>query len=256
MPCTLPKTQTFIFYDPEPSEWSMEFRLIYQGPLPPERWSYREEYARAADKHRLRKYFHRQLKELWSQHPDLRRQADQQYFRAEGGMILPVNIARVHISGSNPVTIMYNGMVLPNARIKTWLEHIADDHIACNGNRFIPLVSKASGFTCSLNILFLRRDNPGALIESSGDIDSRIKVLFDGLKMPTQVAELGGFPIDDDEKPFHVLLEDDKLVTSVSVTTDRLIVPQGSQENINDVLLITHVTVVNPGAIFAGGRLV
>lgn len=233
----LPKTVAFN-YDSAQDGPTMEFRLIYHGPLPPEKWSYTQEYARAKDKHQLRKHFHRQLRELWNQHPDLRAQSHVQFVRIPGGIADRIR------------------PVVPGEPGKTWLEHIADDHITCNGNRFVPLLSKAGGFTCSLNILFLRRDNPGALIEPTGDIDSRIKVLFDGLKMPTQVAELGGFQIDDDEKPFHVLLEDDSLITSLSVTTDRLIVPQGAQENANDVLLVTHVTVVNPSAIFAGGRVV
>ena len=59
------------------------------------------------------------------------------------------------------------------------------NHIVCNGNRFVPLVSKAGGFTCSLDILFLRRDDPEGPIESGGDIDNRLKVLLDGLRMPT-----------------------------------------------------------------------
>jgi len=51
-------------------------------------------------------------------------------------------------------------------------------------------------------------------------------------------------------------MEDDALVTKVSVTTDRLIMPLESGEQIDDVLLIIHVTVVNPIALFAGGRLI
>jgi hypothetical protein len=94
--------------------------------------------------------------------------------------------------------------------------------------------------------VFLRRDNPGSLITHGGDIDNRIKVMFDGLKMPKQVKELGDYAMGADENPFFCLLEDDKLVTSVSVTTDRLIVPQKSEENIHDVLLAIHVTIVDP----------
>lgn len=126
----------------------------------------------------------------------------------------------------------------------------------CNGNRFVPLVSEAGGFTCSLDVLFLRRDNPGSLIEHGGDVDNRIKVLFDGLTMPIDVKQLGGFPIEPDEDPFFCLLEDDKLVTNISVTTDRLIIPQENEEDVNDVFLVIHVTVVDPSALFAGNRLV
>jgi hypothetical protein len=235
----LPKTQTFNYYEPEQGEWQMEFRLIYDGPLPPEKWSYTQDYARATDKHKLRKHFHLQLRELWKQHPDLRFQAETRWRR----------------ESTTPADRRIRP-ALPGEEGKSWIEHIADDHITCNGNRFVPLISEAGGFTCSLDILFLRRDNPGGLIENSGDIDSRIKVLLDGLRMPRNVKELGDYKIDSDEDPFFCLLEDDKLVTSVSVTTDRLIIPQKSDQKINDVLLVVHVTVVNPSAIFAGNRLV
>jgi hypothetical protein len=217
----------------------VEFRLIYQGPLPSEKWSYKEDHARASDKQRLRKHFHLQLRELWKQHPDLRFQSEARFIVNQGGFaksIIPV---------------------APGESFgKTWLEHIADSHVRCNGNRFIPLISEAGGFTCSLDILFLRRDNPGGIIESSGDIDNRLKVLLDGLRMPTDVKELGGISIEDDENPFYCLLENDTLITRISVTTDRLIIPLQTNEKINDVVLVIHVTMVNPSAIFSGNRLV
>ena len=74
--------------------------------------------------------------------------------------------------------------------------------------------------------------------------------------MPNTVAELGGIPLEQDEDPFFCLLEDDNLITSVSVTTDRLLIPQDSNEKLHDVHLIIHATVLNPSALFAGNRLV
>jgi len=215
----------------------VEFRLIYRGSLPPEKWSYTDQYARAEDKHKLRKHFHPQLRELWKQHPDLRRMAKQQ-FNVEG-----TGLAR-------RIVPVVQGQVG-----KTWLEYIADSWPRL-GTRFVPLVSQQGEFTCSLDILFLRRGHPGDLIDSHGDIDSRIKVLLDGLRMPEQVQELGGLPIEADENPFYCLLSDDRLVTSITVTTDRLLPPLETEDRINDVVLIIHVIVNNPGAIFAGGRLV
>jgi hypothetical protein len=120
----------------------------------------------------------------------------------------------------------------------------------------VPLVNQESDFTCSLQILFLRRGHPGDLIASGGDIDNRIKVLLDGLTLPDVTSDLDGLPIDADENPFFCLLEDDKLITSISVTTDRLLTPLKGNEKIHDVSLIIHVTVVNPRALFVGDRLV
>lgn len=213
----------------------MEFRLMYQGRLPAEGRA----GGRAREKHELRKHFHKQLKELWSQHPDLRQQSEQRFIISTDGMGRQMAVA---------VSPDYAGA-------RTWLEHIADNHSRCGG-RFVPLVSRLGGFTCSLDILFLRRDNPGHIISSGGDIDNRLKLLLDGLKMPEIDNDLGGFPIETDENPFFCLLEDDRLITRVSVTTDRLLLPMTADENIHDVFLQIGVTVVNPSAIFAGNRLI
>lgn len=94
------------------------------------------------------------------------------------------------------------------------------------------------------------------MVASGGDIDNRLKVLLDGLVMPRTESDLGGIPLEPDENPFFCLLEDDSLITSVSVITDRLLTPLAAGEKISDVCLIIHVTVLNPGALFAGGRLV
>src|SRR2546428_2812835 len=55
---------------------------------------------------------------------------------------------------------------------------IANRYARC-GFRFLPLVSDWFMAACALDILFLRRDGPGSLIKSGGDIDNRLKVLFD-----------------------------------------------------------------------------
>lgn len=208
----------------------MQFRLIYRGPLPS------GTSPRPREKHQLRKIFHPQLRELWKQDPGLYDQSQQRFFRDEAG------VAHFETYAGEPFT-------------KTWLDWIADDHERC-GTRFVPLVSKKGGFGCALDIMFLRRDKPGGLLGSGGDLDNRLKVLFDGLRMPDIPGELGGLPIDADENPFFCLLEDDRLVSRVSVTTDRLIEPLRVGEAQDDVFLVIHVTVVNPLAIFAGGRLV
>jgi hypothetical protein len=230
----------------------MNFRLIYQGSLPSEQCedANKGRRGRATEKHRLRKHFHFQLRELWKQHPELRIQSENRYVKST----TPPN--QVSNPGPNveQVVLLLESDKRPDG--KSWIEHIAEDHRCCGG-RFVPLVSTKGGFTCALDILFLRRDNPGHLIANGGDIDNRIKVLLDGLRMPHTANEMGGFDIDKGiEDPFFCLLEDDSLITKISVTTDRLIVPLETNENIHDVHLVIHVTMVNPAALFAGGRLV
>jgi hypothetical protein len=97
------------------------------------------------------------------------------------------------------------------------------------------------GVACALDILFLRRDEPGSLIKSGGDIDNRIKVLFDAMRIPQASEELKGTRPDQDEEPFFCLLEDDRLITEVKVTTDKLLAPCGLGERVNDVHLVIHV---------------
>jgi hypothetical protein len=84
---------------------------------------------------------------------------------------------------------------------------------------------------------------PGKIIVAGGDIDNRIKVLFDAFRMPQECCEIGNNTPELDEEPFYVLLQDDKLITKISVTTDRLLTPLRSDENKNDVHLVIGVKV-------------
>ena len=115
----------------------------------------------------------------------------------------------------------------------------AEDFSRC-GFRFCPVIAKRHVLGCSIDILFLRRDAPGQLIRSGGDIDNRIKVLFDGLRMPQECGELAGASPQADEDPFFCLLQDDSIITEVHVTTDRLLIPL-SGGHVHDVELVIRV---------------
>ena len=94
---------------------------------------------------------------------------------------------------------------------------------------------------CALDILFLRPDTPGKVL-SSGDIDNRLKTIFDALRMPSGLDELGGYERPGtDEQPFFCLLEDDKQISKVAVETDMLLEPIGETLNINDARLVITV---------------
>ena len=58
---------------------------------------------------------------------------------------------------------------------------------------------------------------------TGGDLDNRLKTLFDGLRRPISPNEIpaGAAPLDD-EKPFHCLLSDDALVSHVNVETRQI----------------------------------
>jgi hypothetical protein len=145
-------------------------------------------------KHEIRRHLNLQLVELWKEHPDLRSQATSLFFKSDrGDGIQHIIPAPPHVSDA------------PN--VKTWLQFIAEDHVRCS-HHFVPLVSIAGGFTCSLDILFLRRDSPGSLVKSGGDIDNRIKTLLDALTIPNE-SQLAGIKFEPHEQPFYTLLEDD-----------------------------------------------
>lgn len=111
----------------------------------------------------------------------------------------------------------------------------------CGDFLFISLVREKLNLVCDLDILFLRRDDPGRLVGSGGDLDNRIKVLFDALRVPDEVEVRGLEPTPD--RLIVCLMEDDKLITGFRVTTDRLLEPSTSEADQNHVRLIINVEV-------------
>ena len=105
--------------------------------------------------------------------------------------------------------------------------------------QFIPLVNKRMHLIVELDIIFLRPQEPGELIGHAGDIDNRLKILFDALRMPALDELPKSDAPSDNEKPFHCLLEDDALVTKVSVLTDRLL----EFDSDSDVKLLIHTKI-------------
>lgn len=90
-------------------------------------------------------------------------------------------------------------------------------------------------------ITFLRRGND-PLVTSAGDLDNRIKTLWDCLRMPHTESEMNGFPDAYKGKPFFSVLEDDSLVGSFSVSPDEWLKPGSSDE----VSLLIKVTISTP----------
>lgn len=64
----------------------------------------------------------------------------------------------------------------------------------------------------------------------SPDLDNRAKLLIDAMTIPNMSIShqmLGGIPLED-EKPFYVLLEDDKWVTRIVIDSATLLTPVDS----------------------------
>ena len=105
--------------------------------------------------------------------------------------------------------------------------------------RFAPLVSSKYDLVAAIELLFLRPEPPGRLITQGGDIDNRLKTLFDALRMPRVEAEIpnGDLPRSD-EDPFFCLLQDDALITEIDVKTDVLLEPTALPADVHLVLRV------------------
>jgi hypothetical protein len=209
----------------------MRFRLTYEGEL---RASQRDPQNNQRDrlaghKQSIRKVFHSQLKRLWETNKFLSELVDEDW---------PSKSA------------------VPANQVAPLSEAIANLHQE-NGYRFVPLVREEFELFCSLDILFLRRDFPSGVV-SAGDLDNRIKTLIDALRKPHNANELRDNETPaPGEDPFFCLLEDDDLVTDLSVQTDMLLDPLPANESSNDqshVKLVisvelkpSHVTMFNLG---------
>ena len=137
-------------------------------------------------KHELRRLFHAQLRTLWGHYP-----------LAE-----------------------YKSLIEPRVPTSYCL-------LRQNGPfTFVPLVTAEMNGTAELSVVLLRPESPGNVITQGGDIDNRLKTLFDALTMPRHMNSLpqGAVP-EIDEALFFCLLEDDNLVTSVHVRTEQLLEP-------------------------------
>ena len=122
-----------------------------------------------------------------------------------------------------------------------------------DGIIFAPLICNALEFICQLDLIMLWPETQGVISKHGGDIDNRLKTLFDALQCP-DINQIR--PVKDrftDKQPFFCLLEDDKLITSVNVKTHTLL----CSENKTNVSVIIHVVVkavdIKIGAIGLSG---
>lgn len=104
---------------------------------------------------------------------------------------------------------------------------------------FAPLVQGRIDLIADLDITLLRPEEPGAIVTQAGDVDNRLKTLFDALRMPQKRSEIPTKSTPENtDSPFFCLLEDDNLISALKVTTDRLL---DSVSSPSEVVLILHV---------------
>jgi hypothetical protein len=184
----------------------LEFTLVYEGPL----LAYKED--RAPHKQFIREQLHPQLRLLW-QHK------------------LP------HWMNSNQVSGSIHRWEAgpPKVQQIAWQYRRGD-------YGFVPLVTEGLVVACKLDILFLRREVGLGRIVQGGDIDNRLKTLFDALRIPKDMSELGNRTIPDEDNPFFCLLEDDILITEVKIRADTLLTPKKNDAD-DAVKVVIGVTI-------------
>ena len=164
----------------------MKFRLYYQGPLHSSQGDY---YAPATDPKGNHKHNVR--------------------------MVFHDQLKRLWETHSGLKSITSSGMPLPTV--------LATKYQSC-GINWVPLVNGMLSLHCHLDIVFLRRDRPGSIFKTR-DLDNRLKTLFDALRRPIEMNQMQGVTIDRGNSPYYVLLENDDLISGVTVETDDLLDP-------------------------------
>ncbi len=188
----------------------MEFHLVYDGDL---LRSSGNSNRRTWEKHSIRRHLHEQLKKLWETHPALKYYASRTVATDEHGDPISPEIP--------------------------FLEYVARGFSRA-GVGFIPLMTVANGLVCKLEVLLLRPEAAGEIVDSAGDIDNRMKTFIDALRIPSNASEMKRREGDvDDPNPMYCLLEDDKLITSLKVEADRLLFTRGDSDH--EAILVIRV---------------
>ncbi len=199
----------------------MRFTLVYDGPLP----ATGDGKSSRRIKHEIREQLHAQLREVWLERPSLRGYL--KFYRENPSQAQsPEPIPPTEGAAANLYPDGYlSGILVPFSR---------------GAFTFVPLATKKYHLVCHLDILFLRAEPPGSLFtNNAGDLDNRLKLLFDALRVPT-ADELPPDAAPGDRNPFFCLLQDDCLITGLHVDSERLLdVPEKSSH----VKLVVRVTI-------------
>jgi hypothetical protein len=182
------------------SEDAVRFRLLYSGDLK----AHNELRPKGPHKHEIRSKLSPQLQRLWETKTGLRRYA---------------SIKGAHAKGLRGETYPEGSLYCEDNRLDG-IQFLADLNKKLT-TRFIPLVVPEFCLRCRIDVLLLRPEDTPQHILQSGDLDNRVKTLFDALRIPQD-----GQLIDDGGTHF-VLLKDDSLITEVGIVGDNLLMLPG-----------------------------
>jgi hypothetical protein len=178
----------------------MDFTLRYEGELP----TSSRTNTRATEKHAIRGVFHHQLAELWRLDRRLTGiplETLPEAFKDE----------RFEYQVQRPIQSAHRFFYKCTQR-----------GIAC-----VPLVIALRFLRCELSVRVNRyegADFKGRLLGRQGDLDNQVKTLFDALRMPQNEDEVpnGAQHVG----PLFCLLEDDALITKLTLEAKRILEPR------------------------------
>jgi len=194
----------------------LEFRLLYEGELLSS-----GNKPKPQNKHAIRKQLNPQLRNLWKIKRNLR-----QYAGYLGNQVYP-----------------HDGT--QEERIERGIAHLGSNW-ARGKYLFVPLVTEQFALRCSVDILLLRPDETQVIHSDGGDLDGKVKTIFDALQIPKSLEGIN--EPDKDESLFYCLLEDDKLITEVRVVADQLLkLPKDRAPEASDSYFVIHVKINHVG---------
>lgn len=203
--------------EPISQENLVQFHLLYSGPL--------HASGSTAEKLAIRRVFHVQLSRLWQLNANLRLMAQR------------IGVDALIAEARRTQSDFAYTPTMNSAAIQRGLETIGANW-SRHGFNYAPLVTSELCLRCKLDILFLRMEEKDYILQG-GDIDGRIKTLFDALRIARERNELpkGAAPLPD-ESPFFCLLENDDLVSEISIVTGQLLrLPEGQPIDKHQVYL-------------------
>ena len=168
---------------------NVEIRLEYRDEIPAEKPS---KDHRSELKHLIRCEFSDQLRRRWRDSPALK---EHHTVREDGLVGLP--------EGSK-----WESYYRPENQDDPFFR------VEMCGFAWVPLVTWHNRLGCELDITFVGEGR--SAITRDGDLDNRIKTLFDALRMPQRAAEVPGNMFGQGQQ-MYCLLEDDSLIRKFCV---------------------------------------
>jgi hypothetical protein len=104
---------------------------------------------------------------------------------------------------------------------ETRREGESPQYVEYDAKRFWFLGSESLKTVVDLDITMLVPYEVGAIVKNGGDLDNRIKTLFDALRAPAVAAEIPTNDSFDYKNGMYCLLQDDKLINKVAIQAFR-----------------------------------